>query len=199
MVQPRKGAGAEFGKKVLDENEFRLLERLDVLVLHQEQSRQIECFGGGSPPRGQFCNVTLQRSDPLSKQTDHVVRIHRADQRERRLEPHVLLHRAGHEVGQPVLCLEDAVVGDAIHGALGTATLPLHFDRLDIFVSFEGFHDGVERSEVQAHALVVTATLQGLGNVVRVTVLVKQRDQGCERQGVVSTTRHNRSVILDFG
>jgi len=88
-----------------------------VLLLDEEQVRQ---------PAGQGVVDQLlvlgalfrQPVEPGPQQPDHVVRVRRADQRQRRDETRVLVHGFGEEAAQPVPQLVAAGVGDGVDGPL---------------------------------------------------------------------------------
>ena len=81
-------------------------------------------------------------------------------EREGGLEGGVLLLRRRDELGEPVLHLGAARLGDRVDGALGTLAVLDGLLRLDQPVPGQRLHDGVERAEVDLDARLLAARAQ---------------------------------------
>ena len=171
----------EFLHQAAHPGQFRFLHGQVVLVLEQEQAGE----PGNLGELGPFLReCLLQGLDPVLEHVAHLGRRKHRHLREGRLELRVFLDRGAEQLGEPVLQLRTALLGEAVHGALRTPALAAGLHGLDEAVLGQVVHHGVQGAVVQLDAALLALGAHGRGHLVRMHRPLAERGQHGEGQGI---------------
>ena len=142
----------------------------------------------------------LELRHALFEHVDRDVGREDGQQRQRGLELEVLLGRPRDEVGEPVVQLARAGVGDLVDRAFGAPALTHGLARTDEAALLEQLDHAVERAVVEPDALVLGARAEGLRDLVRVHRSLVQAGEHGQSQGIGSGgSRHpDRMLVTEY-
>jgi hypothetical protein len=194
-----EGPGLDLLDQAADVAQLGFPQGSTELRFHPEQPRHLLLLSKFTRSMS-LSELGFEQLSPFPQQRRHVARGQGRQEGQGSLEARIVLDRRGDQLGEPVVRLDEARIGEPVDSALRQPPCPFCLLRFDQTTLPQRRHHRIQRPIVEPHALVLVALAQCGRHLIGVHRLLSEADQHGQRQRVAPAVgRHPNPFSTTLG